>query len=154
MEDLVSTLAHIEFKLGLHSLAAEDHAMAVSHFKLATSHRHPGATFNLGLCYELGIGVEKNLKNAMKFYQAASDMGHSKAMYNLGVFYVKGLGGLKKNRRAAYACFTAAQKMGLETAQKALDMPKEWPRIDDEISMKNNKILIHDVIHKQSVAVG
>lgn len=90
----------------------------------------------------------------MRYYRAASALGHSKAMYNLGVFYVHGLGGLNKDRRAARACFTAAKKMGLKTAQKALDMPKEWPRVDDEVSMKSNKILINDVIDKLSVAVG
>lgn len=150
----MTTLGRIEFDLGLQSLQANKNETAVSHFKLASSHHHAGATFNLGLCYELGQGVKKDLFNAMQCYRTAAAMGHEKAMYNLGVFYSKGLGGLKKDRRAARACLKAAQEMGLKMAE--IDASKsnldKMRKKDEEVSMKYNKIHMDDVIDKQAIA--
>lgn len=150
---LNKTLGHIEFTLGLQNIQADDHKMAATHFKSATSHHHAGATFNLGVCYELGIGVEINLKSAMECYRAASQLGHKKAMYNLGVFYVHGIGGLKKSKKAARACFIAADKLGLQSARVVLDIPTEMRKADDEICLKSNKVLMADVheVHKRSM---
>lgn len=140
VDDLIVTLGRIEFKLGLQNLAADEPELAVSHFKSATTHRHPEATFNLGVCYELGMGIQKNLKNAIECYRAAANLGHKKAMYNLGVFYVHGKGGLKKNRTAAKACFEAANKMGLREATLALTAPRRNAKQDDEIFVISSKL--------------
>ncbi|XP_031635825.1 uncharacterized protein LOC116348819 [Contarinia nasturtii] len=134
VDDLIATLGSIEFQLGMQNLRAEEPEAAVSHLKLATTHRHPEATFNLGVCYELGVGVEKSMKNAMECYRAAASLGHKTAMYNLGVFYVHGRGGLKKNRDAARACFEAASRMGLRQAKKALTIPETPINKKDEES--------------------
>lgn len=141
VDDLIATLGSIEFQLGMQNLRAEEPEAAVSHLKSATTHRHPEATFNLGVCYELGIGVEKNMKNAMECYRQAASLGHMTAMYNLGVFYVHGRGGLKKNHDAARACFETASKMGLRRAKKALAIPEE-PIVnkDEDISWKSNSM--------------
>lgn len=129
-------MGSIEFRLGMQNLRANEPEMAVSHLKLATTHRHPGATFNLGICYETGTGVEKNMKNAMECYRAAASLGHKKAMYNLGIFYVHGRGGLKKNMEAARACFEAAEKLGLRTAKSLLRLPEKPIEQDNEIVWK------------------
>lgn len=141
VEDLIATLGSIEFRLGMQNLRADQPEVAVSHLKLATSHRHPEGTFNLGICYELGVGVEKNNRNAMECYRAAAGLGHKKAMYNLGIFYVHGRGGLKKNRDAARACFEAAEKMGLPQAKRALSIPETPVKKDDEILWKSNDLI-------------
>lgn len=133
----------------MQNLRANEPKIAVSHLKLATTHRHPEATFNLGVCYETGIGVEKDMKNAMECYRAAASLGHKKAMYNLGVFYVHGRGGLKKNMEAAQACFEAADKMGLRRATRALRIAEKPIKQDDEIVWKSN-----DVIAKKLSAVN
>lgn len=140
VDDLIATLGRIEFKLGLQNLAADEPELAVSHFKSATTHHHPEATFNLGVCYELGMGIQRNLRNAMECYRAAANLGHKKAMYNLGVFYVHGIGGLKKNRAAARACFKAADKMGLPEATIALTSPRSTKKQDDEIFVISSKL--------------
>lgn len=94
-------------------MKADKYEEAVFNFKLATEHGHPGATFNLGLCYETGQGIKKNMRKAMKCYRAAAALDHAKAMYNLGVFYAHGWGDLTKNRTAAMECFRAAVALGL-----------------------------------------
>lgn len=60
MENLVSVIGEIEFQLGLQNLETGDYPTAVSHLKMGASHRHAGAAFNLGICYEQGFGVKKN----------------------------------------------------------------------------------------------
>lgn len=150
---LRSTIGDIEFKLGLQNLQAHNPEIAVSHFKMATTHLHAGATFNLGLCFELGIGIEKNMKKAMECYRSASMLGHKKAMYNLGVFYSKGLGGLQKSTKAAHECFVAADKLGLKTARLALDIPKHLREPDNEIFIKSDQIAI-DALRKVQQRTG
>lgn len=141
VDNLIATLGSIEFRLGMQNLRANEPEVAVSHLKSATTHRHPEATFNLGVCYELGIGIEKSLKNAMECYRSAAGLGHKTAMYNLGVFYVHGRGGLKKNRAAARACFEAANKLGLRQAQTALSIPERPVKKDEEIFWKSNDMI-------------
>lgn len=60
--NLLNVVSEIEFQMGVQNLQAGDYLTAVSHLKLSTSHSHPGATFNLALCYEEGLGVKKDLK--------------------------------------------------------------------------------------------
>lgn len=76
---LLMVLGDIEYQLGVQNIKAGQYETAVSHLKLGTSHSNSGATFNLGLCYEQGLGVSKDLKMAMECYQVASSMGHPKA---------------------------------------------------------------------------
>lgn len=141
----MKTLGNIEFQLGLKNIQANEHEVAVSHFKQATTHRHAGATFNLGICYELGIGIKKNMKSAMECYRTAAALGHKRAMYNLGVFYARGEGGLTKNRKAAAACLLAADKLGLQSGRTVLDIPKDMRKPDDEIHFKKSSLAIEDI---------
>lgn len=123
VKNLLTVLGEIEFELGVKSLSVGDFQTAVSHLKLATSHHHAGATFNLGICFEQGLGVKQDMRLAMECYQAAAELGHAKAMYNLGVFYASGLGGLSKSRKAARRCFVAAAQLGVTEARLALGIP-------------------------------
>lgn len=122
-KELQEILGQIEFELGVKAASVGDFAQSFSHFKLATAHEHSGATFNLGVCFEQGIGVKQDMNLAMECYDAAARLGHPKAMYNLGVFYATGLGGLRKNRKAARRCFIAAAHLGQIEAKIALGMP-------------------------------
>lgn len=106
--------------MGIENVDSGEYTAAAQYFKLATSHQHAGATFNLGICYEQGLGVEKNLKMALECYVAAAAMGHAKATYNVGVFHVHGLAGLKRNRKIARYYFVAAAKLGQADARAAL----------------------------------
>lgn len=121
-KELQKILGEIEFELGVKAASIGDFAQSFSHFKLATAHEHSGATFNLGVCFEQGIGVKQDMNLAMECYDAAARLGHPKAMYNLGVFYASGLGGLRKNRKAARRCFVAAAQLGQMEAKIALGM--------------------------------
>lgn len=117
IRQLVYLQGRVEFNLAMENIAAKNLPDAVSNLRAATSHHHLDAAFNLGLCYELGMGVKKDMKMAMECYRQAARRGHIKANYNLGVFYARGLGGLKKDARAARECFVTAATMGLAEAK-------------------------------------
>lgn len=118
--DFKSTLGHWEFKLGVRSLKMNRPEVAISHFILASNHNHPEATYNLGICFEKGIGTDMDLKRAMGCYRAAANLGHAKSMYNLAVFFAQGKGGLKRDRKAARDLFKVASRMGSKEARTAL----------------------------------
>lgn len=46
--------------------------------------------FELGYCYEYGIGVEQNYVEAIKWYMEAAEKGHASAQNNLGNIYLEG----------------------------------------------------------------
>lgn len=135
IDDAIRQLAHIvgelEFQMGIESVMAGHYDDAVDHFKLSTSHKHPGGVFNLGICYEQGVGVKKSLKTAKQLYEVASELGHAKATYNLGVFHAQGLGGARKNFYQAKKYFEQGAQKGNMDAQEALNMllpkPKKLP---------------------------
>lgn len=142
VEDLLSVISNIEFNLGVKAINARDFETAVSHFKLAAGHHHASATFNLGICFEKGIGVTQDLRTAMECYQAAADLHHPRAIYNLGIFYAQGLGGLKKNRQAARRCFVTAAQLGVVEAKLALGIPVLKKNV-----MAPNDFIIQSAIH-------
>lgn len=50
------------------------------------------AQFDVGQMYQYGIGVEKDAKQAVKFYELAASQGSLPAEYNLGIIYLLGDG--------------------------------------------------------------
>lgn len=123
----------------MNSIHSDRYDLAVSHFKLATSHSHASAAYNLGVCYEEGIGIKKNLKMAYECYLLASSLGHAKASYNVGVYHARGLADLPKNRKAARQYFREAAKLGLNEANKALglnNVPPPAERVEQVVVPK------------------
>lgn len=139
--ELIKTLGHTEFQLGIQNVAANELHSAVAHFKSAAVHHHSGGIFNLGVCYELGVGVSKNKKNAMECYRAAANLGHEKALYNMGVFYAHGHGGLKKNREIAKAYFEEAGKKGVNRAVKMLRASQQSRAQGNKCTLKSEKTI-------------
>ncbi|XP_046402020.1 uncharacterized protein LOC124167980 [Ischnura elegans] len=81
------------------------------------------AAFNLGICYEKGVGgVVKNLSQALYWYKQASDKGHAAATYNLAVFHGNGFGGLQPDTKLASQLLLKASSLGLEEASNALKL--------------------------------
>ena len=77
------------------------------------------AQYNLGVMYEKGKGVEKNLSKAKKWFQFAAEQGLAKAQYSLGLIYGKGKG-VDKNYNKAIKWMTLAADQGNGKAQTNL----------------------------------
>uniref|UniRef100_A0A182SPE4 Uncharacterized protein n=1 Tax=Anopheles maculatus TaxID=74869 RepID=A0A182SPE4_9DIPT len=118
--NLLSVLGEIEYQLGCRNLELGEYASAVSHLKLGASHQHAGAAFNLGICFEQGYGMPKDMGMALECYQQAADQGHPQAIFNVGVFHARGYAGLRPSRSMAKKYFLAAAELGLQEAIAAL----------------------------------
>ena len=82
------------------------------------------AQFKLGLCYERGEGIGKNLNKAVEWYQKAAVQGHAKAQCNLGWCYAKGIG-VEKNLTKAVEWYQKAAEQGNVFAKEALERLKK-----------------------------
>lgn len=76
--------------------------------------------YNLGLSYEIGKGVKKNLHEALKHYKLAAEEGHPQALYNMALIHLKGEGGIEKDPRLAISLLESAAHLGLCEAQTYL----------------------------------
>ncbi len=74
------------------------------------------AMVRLGIGYEEGRGVEKNIQKAVEFYQKAADLGNVEGQFNLGRCYYNGTG-FKKNPDAAMIWIEKAVAQGHERAK-------------------------------------
>jgi TPR repeat protein len=65
---------------------------AVFFEQAATRENHPAAQFNLGVLYEQGEGLRKDIQAAVYWYQKAAHQNYAKAQYNLGYLLLEGFG--------------------------------------------------------------
>lgn len=81
---------------------------------------YEGASNNLGLCYDNGIGVDQDYVTANKYYLRAIDYNNNSASYfnyGLNIFYGHGV---KQDKELAKTYFENADKYGNESAKKFL----------------------------------
>ncbi len=67
------------FDLGVESYKAKDYIQAEKYFEKACDLKYGGGCFRLGVLYEYGQGVEKNLTKAAYFYSKACKLGSQEA---------------------------------------------------------------------------
>lgn len=61
-------------------------------FREAANSKVANASYNLGVLYHQGLGVEKDLDRALYWYREAAKLGHPEAQYNLGISHIEGIG--------------------------------------------------------------
>ena len=77
--------------------------------------------FLLGWCYQNGVGVVKDYKEAVRLFSLAAQQGNSGAQFNLGVCYQNGVGVVKDDKEAVRLYSLAAQQ-GHSDAQNNLGL--------------------------------
>jgi TPR repeat protein len=95
--------------------AATNHAKANIWFTMATYERHEGALFHLGVSYENGRGVQKDLRLAAHFYRLAAARHHVNAQYNLAVMMANGKSVKRDLEKALALILIAEQNTGLNS---------------------------------------
>jgi TPR repeat protein len=109
-----------------------DAKQAFEWYLKAATQKHPQSQYEVALCYENGIGVEKNIEKAYIYYYYAlylrayipSDKEKAEINYKLGI-YLRDGGALDHygcTSGYGYACgyLEAAAKLGHEQAKQAL----------------------------------
>ena len=74
------------------------------------------AQSELGRCYDWGTGVEKNGKEAFRWYMESAEKGHSGAQNNVGLCYENGIG-VEKNGKEAFKWYMKSAEQGNVIAQ-------------------------------------
>uniref|UniRef100_V9IFX1 Death ligand signal enhancer n=1 Tax=Apis cerana TaxID=7461 RepID=V9IFX1_APICE len=120
------TVAEFELHYGLKAVEERRYKDAIRHFTAGANLSSAASMFNLGLCYELGLGTLVDYAQAAKYYNDAAERGHADATYNLGVFYAQGRGGFTVDIDRARSYFVKAAKLGQSQAQYALDLEKRY----------------------------
>jgi hypothetical protein len=106
-------VARAQFRLGImynqgrtvvknKDLARQWIARALPTILRAAQNNEAWAQADLGTAYELGVGVNKNMRHAASWYQKAADQGYAGAQTNLGVLYGSGYGVQYDRQRAVY----------------------------------------------------
>ncbi len=78
------------------------------------------AQYYLGLMYQKGQGVNKDLGQAEKWYRLAAEGGHAKAQYKIAFGYAFAVGGLNQNDAKARKWLQKSAENGYKKAQKIL----------------------------------
>lgn len=81
------------------------------------------AQFQLGHLYELGLAVELNYSEAIRWYSSAANQGHADAQNNLGWMHLFGLG-VEKSYDEAAKWFELAAGNGNREAVKNLTIAR------------------------------
>jgi TPR repeat protein len=102
----------IEFELGRVEMKAgglDEEALPL--FRKAAAVGHAGAMNSLGLAYERGIGVNKDMGEATRWYRRSAEAGNSTAMRRLGLAFRNG-DGVSVNHVQATRWFRRAAEAG------------------------------------------
>ncbi|NGX58219.1 MAG: Secretory immunoglobulin A-binding protein EsiB [Chlamydiae bacterium] len=103
------------------------------------------AIYNLGICYQYGLGVEINLKSARKQFKIASKGMYPPAVNQLSTMYIKGLGGKKKVSKGIELLQSCADETGDKKACRNLCLRY---MIGDGVERDTNKARKYsDIIH-------
>ena len=86
------TVGVANFEAGINAANVNNMPLAFKEFLIAAKEGHVFAEFNVGLMYEQGLGVEKDVHEAFYWYEKSAEQGNSAAQFNLGVCYENGIG--------------------------------------------------------------
>lgn len=102
------------YRLGLG--ITKDVSLAYSYYEKSSKQDDKEGYCMLGLCYEKGYFVVKNLDEAVRLYTIADEKGSPRAAAYLGTMYYQGLGGLAKDREKAISLWTKAGNANVKAA--------------------------------------
>lgn len=74
-----------DFQKGLAALKQADYATALKEWRPLAERGHADAQFYMGVLYEYGRGVKKDIVKAVQWYRKAAGNGHDNAKFQLGL---------------------------------------------------------------------
>lgn len=89
---LTAQPARANFEDGVRAYLAEDYAAALELWRPLAEEGHAPAQFGMGLSYENGRGVERDLTEAAVWYRKAAEQELADAQFNLGNLYLNATG--------------------------------------------------------------
>jgi TPR repeat protein len=115
------------YEYGTYGVAI-DVVVAAEWLEKAANAGHMEAMAELGLCYELGCGVEQSDERALDWYTAAANKGHLTAKFSIAEAYEEARGVPQSDEEACLWYYRAAIE-GDEDSRKALRRLEDIARI-------------------------
>ena len=105
------TSSFADFNDGVTAFITGDYKTAFNEWKPLAKQDHVYAQLNLGMAYRDGLGVEKNAKEAFKWYEKVASRGSDDGLHHLGNSYAYGKG-VMKNKALAMKSYKEAADNG------------------------------------------
>src|SRR6266540_1931365 len=83
----------------------------LSFINIAAEKGHKIAQYNLGRCYQNGMGIEKDEIKAFEYYKKSAEKGYVEAQFQLGCCYYEGIG-TEVNKDWAFDLYKVAAEKG------------------------------------------
>jgi TPR repeat protein len=97
-------------------LVKDEYDKALELLKPLVEKNVPVALGLMGLVYQLGWGVERNGKEAVKYFEKAIELGDGGAAHNLGTLYISDVPGVTNDPVKSKYYYRLAKKMGAQFA--------------------------------------
>lgn len=92
-----------------------DYKKAIEYYNSLVNNGSVKGYYGLAMCYDLGLGIEKNIPLAIEYYKTSSEAGVGEASKYLGYCYEKGHG-VDKNYKTSYEYYNIASNQGNKSA--------------------------------------
>ena len=89
---VINPVQGADLQKGMAAGACGDYATALAEFRPLAAQGNAEAEYELGLMYDLGLGVPHDYAQALTWYRKSAAQGNSSAQVNLGVMYNHGRG--------------------------------------------------------------
>lgn len=99
---------------------AQDLNMAIYWLKKSVEQNNANGNFFYGVCYEYGAGVDKDEKEAYKYYYTAANLGQPLAQCEIATAYLAGKNGFDVNYQEALKYINAAVEQNCPKAYKLM----------------------------------
>ena len=103
--------AWTDYDAGVRAAEEGNTGLALAEFLSAAEQGDAEAQYRLGLMYDKGQGISRDLKEAFRWYSLAAEKGHAEAEYSLGLMFYFGQG-VEQNYQEAIKWFRLAAKHG------------------------------------------
>src|SRR5688572_27015912 len=98
---------------GNDGVVKKDMKKAIELLNMAVTDNIPAALFDLAICYEEGLGVEKNEQVAFELYLKAALEGDKESIHSIGRCYYHGIG-VPRNEKIAFIWLGKAEELGVK----------------------------------------
>ena len=138
------TLTHLNTSLSEGTKAHEQKEYKKAYDQFIKSAREGMvAKYNIGLMYEVGKGIEKDINKAIYFYTLSANDGYSFAQNKTGAAYFKGIG-VKKNLKKAIHYYNLSAKQNNKEAIEALKIIDNIAYLTIRSDVYDDKVYIND----------
>ncbi len=109
------------YQEGMDAYDRGDYDTALKEFRPLAEQGHPKAQYNLGVMYQLGLGVPQDNQEAAQWCRLAAEQGHAGAQVLLATMYHLGQG-VPRDDVLAHMWATLAAAHGIAVAVKWRDL--------------------------------